>query len=235
MPNTCGGSKVNVLPRQSPLVPEPDVIVHAVVTPLALFIRLRLEPRLWNVLEGIDADISSRSEWEATRTRGIDLLGLKLEEPRSDVGSQGMGLEGMSTVRHPLLLEAVLRGSSNAIGELLPAEGPVKIKNVGEESGEADKQAETYQKDFNHYLTDIATEYYPDTKRMLFWVFFGGCGWKKIYSCPIRRRPVSESVDANDLIISNAATDLWNAGRITHRITMRPSIMKRKSQLFVPP
>ncbi len=185
------------------------------------------------LLEGIDADITSRAEWEATRTRGIDLLGLKLEEPRSDVGSQGMGLEGMSTVRHPLLLEAVLRFSSNAIGELLPAEGPVKIKNVGEESGAADKQAETYQKDFNHYLTDIATEYYPDTKRMLFWVGFGGSGWKKVYSCPIRRRPVSESIDANDLIVSNAATDLWNAGRVTHRITMRPSTMKRMQYLGV--
>lgn len=186
-----------------------------------------------SLLDGIEADIQSRSEWESTRTRGLELLGLKIEEPRGDLGGSSAPLEGMSTVRHPLLCEAVIRGSSNAIGELLPAEGPVKVKNVGQETGQSDELAEELEKDMNHYLTDVATEYYPDTKRMLFWTFFGGSGWKKVYSCPIRRRPVSESVDANDLIVSNSATDLWNCGRVTHKITMRPSVMKRMQLLGV--
>ncbi len=185
------------------------------------------------LLEGINADLQSRTEWEATRTRGIELLGLKIEEPRSDLGSSSAPLEGMSTVRDSTLLDAVLRGQSNAIGELLPADGPVKIKNIGQENTATDQQADDLEEEFNHYLTDIATEYYPDTKRMLFWTYFGGSGWKKVYSCPIRRRPVSESIDANDLIVSNAATDLWNAGRVTHRITMRPSVMKRMQFLGV--
>jgi hypothetical protein len=38
---------------------------------------------------------------------------------------------------------------------------------------------------------------------------------------------VSESVDAEDLIVSNAATDMYNAARITHRIKMRRSILRR--------
>jgi hypothetical protein len=38
---------------------------------------------------------------------------------------------------------------------------------------------------------------------------------------------VSESVDADDLIVNNAATDLSNASRATHRIYMRPSTVKR--------
>ena len=153
------------------------------------------------ILEGIDADIQSRAQWEATRTRGLSLLGLQLKEPRGDVGASAAALEGMSQVDHPLLLEATLRFTSNAIGELLPADGPVKIKNVGQETSQADELSESFEKGFNHYLTDIATEYYPDTKRMLFFTGFGGSGWKKIYSCPVRRRPVSESIDANDLIV----------------------------------
>ena len=186
-----------------------------------------------SLLQGIDADIQSRSEWEQTRTRGIDLLGLKLEEPRGDIGSSSAPLEGMATVRDSTLLEAVLQAQANAIGELLPADGPVKVTNVGQETGQADQLAEQFEEEFNDYLTNVATEYYPDTKRMLFWTMFGGSGWKKVYSCPIRRRPVSESVDANDLIVSNAATDLWNASRVTHRITMRPSVMKRMQFLGV--
>ncbi len=185
------------------------------------------------LIDGITADIGSRSEWETTRTRGIELLGLKLEEPRSDIGSSSAPLEGMSTVRDGTLMEAVLRFQANAIGELLPADGPVKVKNIGQETGAADQLADAFEKEMNHFLTDVASEYYPDTKRMLFWTGFGGSGWKKVYSDPIRRRPVSESIDANDLIVSNAATDLYNASRITHRITMRPSVMKRMQFLKV--
>lgn len=179
------------------------------------------------LLQGIEADNQSRAQWLATRARGIDLLGLKLQQPRSEVGSAP--LEGMSTVSHPLLLEATLRFQSTARGELLPSGGPVKVRDDDDEGGDTDRDelAEAMEIDFNHFLTDTATEYYPDTDRMLFYVGFGGCGFKKVYTCPIRRRPVSESVDAKDLIVSDAVTDLRNAGRVTQRIMMRKSVLKR--------
>lgn len=180
-----------------------------------------------DLIDGIEADITSRSQWEQTFARGLDMLGLKIEQPRGDVGTTSGTIEGMSTVRSPLLLEAVLRAQSNAAGELLPSEGPAKIANDGEETKQDDEEAEFLEKDFNHYLTKTATEYYPDTRRALFWSSFGGAAFKKLYHCPLRRRPTSESVDANDLIVSNASTDLANAPRVTHRIKMRPSIMKR--------
>lgn len=186
-----------------------------------------------DLIEGIESDITSRAQWETTYTQGIDLLGLKLETPRGDVGTSSSPLEGMSTVRHPLLLEAVLRSQANAAGELLPSSGPAKIQNDGDETTQSDDQAEFLEKDFNHYLTKVATEYYPDTRRTLFWSSFGGSGFKKLYHCPLRRRPVSESVDAKDLIVSNNATDLTNAPRVTHRIPMKPSVMKRMQILGV--
>lgn len=181
------------------------------------------------LLQGIEADEQSRSEWLSTRARGIDLLGLKIEQPRSDVGGSGAPMDGMSTVRHPLLLEACLRFQANAMGELLPANGPVKVKNVGLGTAMNDTQADQLEEDMNRYLTstDGAPEYYPDTDRMLFGVGFSGMGFKKLYHCPLRRRPVSESVDAKDLIVSNDATDIRNAARVTHRIQMRKSVMAR--------
>lgn len=182
----------------------------------------------------IENDIRSREEWLRIRERGIELLGYKLEDPRGDIGTTSAPLEGMSTVRHPLLSESVLRFQANARGELLPASGPVKVRNdsppppEGEDGIQASEDlASALEIDFNHYLTVTCREYYPDTDRMLFSVGFGGLGIKKVYNCPIKRRPVSESVDASDLIVSNAATDLQSSGRITHRIKMRPSILKR--------
>jgi hypothetical protein len=148
--------------------------------------------------------------------------------------AEGAPVEGMSKVRHPLLLEAVLRFQANARSEMLPTDGPVKIRDDGNDgSTQKDALAEALEKDANHYLTTVASEYYPDTDRMLLMQGFGGSAFKKIYFCPLKNRPVSLTVDAKDLIVNNDATDLQNAKRITHRIMMRPSTVKRLQILGV--
>lgn len=217
-----------------------------------------------DLMDGIERDIASRKEWMTTRSRGITLLGLTLEDPSDNTGTSTAPVEGMSKVYHPLLLEATVRFQATARAELLPATGPVKVRNdatmkpaqpmpaplVSPPSPERDlgmvppgmappgsllpaqtepddDLAQALEKDMNHYLTVTAKEYIPDTDRMLFDIGFGGDGFKKVYNCPLRRRPVSESVDAEDLIVSNSATALANCGRVTHRIKMRKSVLKR--------
>ena len=182
-----------------------------------------------DLLRGIDEDIASRQEWIDTRATGIKLLGLTIDIPGSSGAGDGSApLDGMSKVRHPLLLEAVLRFQANARGEMLPTDGPFKVRNDDIDADLAeDELADDFQRDMNHFLTSTATEYYPDTDRMMFQVGFSGDGFKKVYNCPLRGRPVSESVDADDLIVNFAATDLHNAKRVTHRIMMRPSVVRR--------
>ena len=187
-----------------------------------------------DLIRGIESDIDSRNEWIEDRALGIKLLGLKIEIPSTAGSADGAPVEGMSRVRHPLLLEAVLRFQANARSELLPTDGPVKIRNDNNNADlKEDQLANALENDMNHYLTAVAKEYYPDTDRMLLMLGFGGTAFKKVYFCPLRNRPVSETVDANDLIVNNAATDLSNAKRITHRITMRPSLVKRMQILGI--
>lgn len=181
-----------------------------------------------DLLRAIEMDDQGRRDWLDTTEEGIGLLGLELKKPGTSAGGQ---LEGTSKVVHPLLLEAVLRFQANARGELLPSDGPVKVRNDGEESANTADLAQALEDDLNHYLTVVATEYVPDTDRMLLFVGFRGCGFKKVYRCPIRRRPVSESVNAKDMIVSNTATDLKSCGRVTHAVTMRPSTLRRMQLL----
>lgn len=186
------------------------------------------------LMRGIRDDLQSRKDWIEDRAQGLKLMGLKIEIPGLQGGADGAPVEGMSKVRHPLLLEAVLRFQANARSELLPTDGPVKIRNdATQDVLDSDLMANHLQKDMNHYLTSRATEYYPDTDRMLLMLGFGGSAFKKVYNCPLRNRPVSESVDADDLVVNNAATDLQNAKRITHRTYMRPSTVKRLQILGV--
>ena len=179
------------------------------------------------LLTGIMSDDLSRQQWLDQREKGVVLLGLKIEASRDAIGGSVAPVEGMSSVRNPLLLEAVLRFQANARGEMLPADGPVKVVNASKGDASNDKLAEDLERDLNYYLTSVATEYYPDTDRMLFSIGFSGEGFKKVYNCPLRRRPVSESVDPKDLIISNASTDMTNARRVTHKIMMKPSTLRR--------
>lgn len=174
------------------------------------------------VLQGVDNDILSRSTWIDQYNRGIDLLGLKIE----DLANRG-ARRNVSRIGHPLMIEAMVKYQAGAEGEMLPAAGPVKVSTIGRVPEAEQRLADSFEDDFNYYLTDVATEYYDDTAQMLMHQAFCGIGYKKIYRCPIRRRPVSESVLAPDLIVSEEATDLDNALRVSHRIDMiRPQLRR---------
>jgi hypothetical protein len=187
-----------------------------------------------DLLRGIKEDEDSRREWLDERAKGIILLGLKLEVPGQQGAADGAPVEGMSKVRHPLMQEAVLRFQANARSELLPTDGPVKIRNDDNNAdSQEDALANDLEEDMNHYLTVTASEYYPDTDRMLLMLGFGGTSFKKVYFCPVRNRPVSETVDAEHLVVNNAATDLKNAIRITHKARLNKNAVRRLQILGV--
>lgn len=194
------------------------------------------------LLREIQADDLSRREYLDSLAKAIEMLGIRLEDPRSADNDSSAPLEGMSTFRHPLLLQAAIRFQADFVAELLPTDGPVKVRDDSPEpptgvpgmdnnpalpgvtSGDL---AMALEKDLNHYLTQTASEYYPDTTRMAFRIGLMGPGYKKVYHCPLRKRPVSESIDVEDLIVNYAATDLRNAERVTHKIKMQQSKLRR--------
>lgn len=91
--------------------------------------------------------------------------------------------------------------------------------------------ADAFEHDFNHYLTVIDKDYYPDTSRMLMSRALLGCQFKKVYFDPLLRRPVSRWVKGTDLIVSQEAASLSGAARVTERIPMRQSVAKRYQKL----
>src|SRR5207342_170710 len=132
-----------------------------------------------DLIAGIKADDESRSGWLNNTARGLDIFGLKLESPPTDTAT-GDG-PVLSRVRNPLLAEACLKGWANAEAELLPANGPVKVKSDGRETNQEDDDADCLERGVNHYLTVTATEYYPETSHMLLWgTYVRGSGFKKV-------------------------------------------------------
>lgn len=161
------------------------------------------------VLNNVEEDEASRSDWLYTIDMGFDLIGIKLEE-------RSVPFEGACSAQHPLLMESAVKFQSKASNELLPSNGPVKVKIIGEDTEEKEQQALRIQKHMNYQLTEEMSEFYPDSERMLLYVALVGSGFKKTYYSSYLGRPVSEFITADQLIVPNTAPDLFRADRYTH-------------------
>lgn len=162
-----------------------------------------------NLTDAVKQDIDSRQDWEGQLAEGMRLLGLRLEDRQ-------FPFKGASGAVDPLLMEAILRGQANANAELIPAAGPVKTQTIGASSTQRDDKARRVKDWMNLYLTKLAPEYYPDYSQMLFWWYFAGSTFKKVYQHPLLRRPVSPFIRADQFVVSYDTTSLHECPRMTH-------------------
>ena len=93
-----------------------------------------------------NSDRESRKDWARAYVKGLDLLGMKIEE-------RSQPWQGASGVFHPVLTEAVVRFQAQAMGELFPASGPVRTKIMGKLTPEKTDQADRIQTEMNYLLT----------------------------------------------------------------------------------
>ena len=168
-------------------------------------------------------DKDSRGEWEEAYRKGLDLLGLKIEE-RTEPWPGACG------VHHPLLTEAVVRFQSQAISEIFPAAGPVKTQILGKITDEKEQQANRVKEHMNYLLTERMVEYRGETEKLLFSLPLAGSAFRKIYWDVGMGRPCAVFVPAEDMVVSYGATDLLTASRIT-QVMKRTSNEVRKLQV----
>ena len=129
-------------------------------------------------------DRDSRSEWEETYIKGLDQLGLKIED-------RTLPWPGACGVFHPMLTEAVVRFQSQAITEMFPAVGPVKTKILGLSTSEKEQQGKRVEDYMNYLLTDKMSEYRTETEKLLFSLPLAGSAFRKVYFDPNMGRQVS--------------------------------------------
>ena len=161
------------------------------------------------LVEDFESDRESRRDWARAYVKGLDLLGMKIEE-------RSQPWQGASGVFHPVLTEAVVRFQAQAMGELFPAAGPVKTKIMGKMTPEKLDQADRVQTEMNYLLTEEMTEYRDETEQMLFKLPLAGSAFKKVYYDPLEDRPVAMFVPAEDFVASYGASDLASCPRYTH-------------------
>jgi hypothetical protein len=172
------------------------------------------------VIEGFEADKDSRSEWDETLTRGLDLLGLKFEET-------GTAFDGSCAATHPLIIESAVKFQSKASQELLPANGPVRTQIIGDPDSQIVQQSNRVRRFMNYELTEMMPEYFDEMERMLFHLPIVGSAIVKMYYDGGLERPTAEHIPLDQFYVNYSATDLRRAERYTHVIYKSPVDLRR--------
>jgi hypothetical protein len=169
-----------------------------------------------------DADKSSRGQWEEMYAKGLDLLGLKMDE-------RTQPFRGASGVVHPMLTEAIIQFQAQSFKELMPAGGPVRTQTLGKETLDKVQQAARVQDFMNYQITAVMKEYTPEFDQLLFYTGYGGSTFKKVYYDAQLGRMVSRLVLADDLFIPyHGSSVISECRRITHRIAMDSNEFKKR-------
>jgi hypothetical protein len=168
-----------------------------------------LEKIAGDLLELVDADITSRKDWTDMYVKGLDVLGMKYEE-RTEPWNGACGV--FSTV----LTEAAVRFQSETIIETFPAQGPVKTQIIGAIDKLKEEAAERVKEDMNYKLTEGMPEYRPEHERMLYSLGLAGAAFKKVYYDPSLGRQASIFLPAEDVIIPFGASSAMTSERVTH-------------------
>ena len=175
-----------------------------------------LEDIASELVSQFNGDRESRKDWARSYVKGLDLLGLKIEE-------RDQPWPGACGVFHPVLAEAVIRFQAQAITEVYPASGPVRTQIVGKADKDKERQAFRVENEMNYLITEKMTEYRDELEQLLFKLPLAGSAFKKIYYDPLMKRPCAMFVPAEDFVVQYGASDLAMCERYTHVMKKSPN------------
>lgn len=163
------------------------------------------------ILDAIDADKESRSEWVEELDRALQMAGF--EEDKSP-----RPFEGASRAIDPLILETQLRFHARAMPEMCPPGGPARTLVMGKADDDAEAQAGRVRDYINYFLTELAPEWATDRDKMLMFLPLFGSMFTKACIDPDLGRPSIRLIMPDSLIVNYHARDLADAERITHAL-----------------
>jgi hypothetical protein len=180
-----------------------------------------------SLMDAINDDDDSRTEWIKSCEKILKYLGFKIEEELK------MPFENAAGVFDTTLSNAVIEFYSNAKMELFPLKGPAISEIIGIPNHQKEDSAQRIELYINTYLTKIDKMYIDESDRLLMHIGLFGCCFRKIYVDPILKIPVARTVTASNLIINNDCSSLLEASRITHVFKLsKKEILMRMAEGF---
>jgi chaperonin GroES len=163
-----------------------------------------------DVVKGFENDLQSRSAWEK-KTEDAMKLALQVVEAKS------FPWPGASNVKFPLITIAALQYHARSYPVLVNGETPVRCRVIGSDpDGQKEARAERVENHMSYQLLEEDDDWESEMDRVLITQPIVGCAFKKTYYHPVMRRPESEYILAQDLVVNYWTKSLDTAPRVTH-------------------
>jgi chaperonin GroES len=181
-----------------------------------------------HVIESFDTDKQSRSSWEQSSKKWLDLA-LQIAKDKS------FPWPNASNVQFPLLTIASLQFAARAYPALVRPPSLVRVRVNGEDpDGVKRQRARRVAEHMSHQLTDEDESWEEHHDRLLHVLPISGLAYKKSYFCQETGHNKSELVLPHELVVNYWATSLDDATSVTHvyRLTTRQVIEKQRFGIF---
>ncbi|MGA0129344.1 MAG: hypothetical protein ACO3I1_08700 [Burkholderiales bacterium] len=157
----------------------------------------------------IEKDKEARKERDKQYEDGIKRTGLGHDAPG------GANFEGASKVVHPVMAEACIDFAARAIKELFPPDGPTKTKIIGDIDQVKTEIAERKRDYMNWQLTEQIPEFRDEQEQMLTQLPLGGSQFIKMWYDERQKRPCTEFLPIDNVLLPFASTNFYTAQRAT--------------------
>src|ERR1700760_4796597 len=161
----------------------------------------------------IEEDISSQESFFEACANLVKLLGLNLT---SEAEKDSLPFKGASSVYSSAIFETLQSLLASVRGTIFKSSGMVDACIVGESNEQTEDTANRMKDWFNYYFDYIAKEFRKEAMQSAAWTFIAGSAYKKVYNCPIRKRPVSDAIPIEDFVVNNVYASHLTATRRTH-------------------
>lgn len=173
-------------------------------------------------LDLIDQDMQDRKKRDDMQAAGLEKSGISGPAPG------GAGFEGASKVTHPVLIDAYIDFAAQAIKELMPPNGPVRMKVEGKPNKEKMDRAKRKAAFMNWQLTRQIQSYRPELERLLTQLPVGGSQYMKGYQNASRGCPDFEFVPIDDMVLPYHARNFFDVSRKFHRMNLSDFTFERR-------
>jgi chaperonin GroES len=164
----------------------------------------------YDVVKEFEADLQSRSAWEKKTEQSMKLA-LQVAEAKS------FPWPGASNVKFPLITIAALQYHARSYPVLVDGEEPVKCRVIGDDpDGQKERRADRVSAHMSYQILEVDEDWEEEMDRVLITQPIVGCAFKKSYFHPVMRRPESEYILAQDLVVNYWTKSLDKAPRVTH-------------------
>lgn len=170
----------------------------------------RLRAIVSDLVDKLEIDAKAREKRDKLYEEGLRRTGLGDDAPG------GASFSGASRLVHPMLVESCVDFSARVMKELFPPAGPVKAKIVGLVDKEKREKADRKAAFMNWQATEQMPEFRGELEQLATQVPLAGVQYLKLRWDMSRKRPNSEFVPADNILLPFAATNFYSAERKAH-------------------